>query len=124
MVVNKNCLALLFLLFIVNYTNAQDSVTFQIIRTSTISNIEVYINALENANLEIYRCRTVNDTLHFENGISYILFSAERLESRGLLTDISDYSNPEERSKRFNKPIFRVSPEGILLAPYITIGSK
>lgn len=108
---------MLFLSFI-NLSWAQENKTFKIISNGDVSNIQEYQSAIEKANMENYRYRTVSDTLHFENGLTFVLFSADFLQQQGILTNIQDYNNPEDKSEYYQNPTFRLSPEGLLVALY------
>lgn len=111
-------------MFFINISKAQDAESFQIISASNSEEIAFYKKAIENANLELYRCRTENDTLLFESGVSVVLFSAESLKRRGVVKSIENYKNRDERGENYIQPIFKVTTEGFILAPHKVVRNK
>ena len=111
-------LSVLFILFLstVNFCWAQENKTFQIISKGNATNIQEYQSAIEKANMENYRYRTVSDTLYFDNGLTFVLFSAKQLQQQGILTEIQFYKDPEEKSKHYTNPTFQLAENGNLIA--------
>ncbi|MCO5259413.1 MAG: hypothetical protein M9916_04655 [Crocinitomicaceae bacterium] len=97
---------------------SQEINKFKVISEGNNISIKNYEIALESADLEAYRYRSEIDTLSFDNGVKFILYSAEDLLSKGLSIDLNNYKNPIEIDKEYIKPIFKLTPEGWLIALY------
>lgn len=87
--------------------------TWVILNPEVVENIVPYEEALAKADLDRYRYFDKRSTLHFENGLNVELLSANELQAQGIAvkTDRVRTADPEFDTK----PVFRLTPDGILL---------
>ena len=117
----KMTLSLLLALGFTNICAAQTKKTFQIISKGKATNIREYKIAIKKANMEHYRYRSHPDTLSFDNGLKFVLFSAQTLKEKGQTIDLYNYTNPEDKvysTKYYTNPTFHLTPKGTLIALY------
>lgn len=114
----KTLLTFILVQLLSSFSFSQTNSTFKIISSGNITNVADYEVAIRKADMESYRYRSQNDTLSFDNGLKFILFSAEDLRDKGVSIDLNNYKNPEEIDKEYINPIFSLTPDGWLIALY------
>jgi len=113
----KGTLILTF--FLVSFTlkaQEQNGITYNIIDNGSVSNIEPYINALNNANMRYHRLKNARHTITFDTGVSVQLFSATELIANGIKINLADY--PESFSSSREEPKFSLGQNNIILEPH------
>jgi hypothetical protein len=75
-----------------------------------------YLASIYKADMEAYRLKNTDVTVDFSNGFQCVLYSAEKLRSKGILVDINSYK--EKFDERFRLPLFSVCEDGQLTALY------
>jgi hypothetical protein len=94
----------------------QGSKGFVIKQNSEPAKETSYKTAISAADLENYRLRDNDVTLHFEEGFDCVLYSAKSLFIKGLNINANDYKT--SFSTDFILPVFSISASGILIAKY------
>jgi hypothetical protein len=79
-------------------------------------------SAITNANMESYRLKDKDVTLHFEEGFDCMLYSAKSLFVKGISIDANSYKS--DFTERYKLPIFSISASGILIAKHETFDSN
>lgn len=98
--------------------------TYKVINDDNYADLNDYIKALNNADLHHFRLRTKSFTLNFENGISFEIFSAEYLQSKGIEIGFLG-SYPEDFSAERYFSVFQITNNGVILeARAISINKK
>ncbi len=114
----KVLLIVLFVLSLAFNSIAQvdtDEKTYQVLPTSTITNVEIYESVLDRADIESYRYKTKNDTILFEDGVKLVIFSARQLKLTGIKHHIDLNLYSDYRDKDYVNPVFRLMiPTGTL----------
>lgn len=75
-----------------------------------------YQSALNGADLEKFRGKTITKTFEFTNGIKFTLISAKELFISGKSIDLNLYK--DERPESYREPVFFLTDTGYLLAQY------
>jgi hypothetical protein len=99
-----------------NFTeyHEQLNVTYQIKNIEKISGAEKYISAMNKANFNHYRLRSVRQVIRFEDGVEVELFSAEELRKNGIQSVIpSDF--PEKWGPEKDFGTFRLAPNDFII---------
>jgi len=73
-----------------------------------------YKESIYKANMEQYRLKDKNVTLHFSEGFDCVLLAAKALFSQGIKIDETLY--PSDFDPKLEAPKFSLSPDGFLLA--------
>lgn len=104
---------ILFLLLCLPLLSFQDSQSWVYINPQAVTDLAPYTEALGKADLDRYRYFDKRNVLHFENGLDVELLSANEVIALGLpvKTDHVRTQEPEFDTK----PVFRLTPTGILL---------
>lgn len=113
-------ITLLFMLIGTHFTFGQ-SYTFKVLPNQHVKNTKVYIDAIQKANMENYRYRTQPNTLQFNNGLKFVLTSAQELKENGRNINLLSYKNPDEilaESPNYQNPTFKLAENGNLIALY------
>jgi hypothetical protein len=114
----KVLITLLFVLSLAFNSTAQidtDEKSYVILPTSIITNIDVYASVLDKADLEMYRYKTKNDTILFEDGVKLVIFSARQLKMSGINNHIDINAYSDYRDKDYTNPVFRlIIPTGVI----------
>ena len=87
--------------------------TWVIVNPEAVADVAPYEDALAKSDLDKYRYFDKRNTLHFENGLNVELLSANELDAQGI-----SYKRDHVRTQdpEFDtKPVFRLSPDGILI---------
>ena len=90
--------------------------SFKIINNNHKEQEAFYISSIEQANMENYRLKDKNVTIHFENGFDCVMISAKELFMNGKSLHAGTY--PESFSATYTLPVFFILPEGGIVASY------
>ncbi|HTF03288.1 MAG TPA: hypothetical protein VK826_04650 [Bacteroidia bacterium] len=104
---------LLLLIFVSASLAFTGTRTWVILNPETVEHVTPYEDALAKADLDKYRYFDKRNTLHFENGLNVELLSANELQAQGIAVK-TDRVRTEEPAFD-TKPVFRLSPDGILI---------
>jgi hypothetical protein len=98
------------------------NVSYSIPNIETISNPEIYVNALNNANMNNHRLKSARNTIQFEGGVKVVLYSAEESFSNGL-TNINPNDFPLQ-IQDYIPPVFRLADNNYIIELKQTIHAK
>ncbi len=87
--------------------------TWVLLNPDVVENVGIYEDALAKADLDKYRYFDKRNTLHFEVGLDVELLSANELQAQGIAVKTERVRTEEPAFD--TKPIFRLSPDGILI---------
>ncbi len=107
-----NKLALVFLIAIACYSFTGTR-TWVIVNPETVTDIAPYEEALSKSSLDKYRYKDKRYVMHFENGLNIELLSANELDAQGISYK-ADHIRTEEPAFD-TKPVYRLTPDGILV---------
>lgn len=105
-------LAIVFLIAIVCYSFTGTR-TWLIVNPETVTDVAPYEDALSKSSLDKYRYKDKRYTMHFENGLNIELLSSNELDAQGISYK-ADYIRTTEPAFD-TKPVFRLTPDGILV---------
>lgn len=129
MTVPTNCFLKSFALFsfllIGFFASAQDrkevkEQTYAIIDNGGITNIQPYIDALNNSDMRNHRLQNKRYTIVFEKGVKVELFSAAEISKNGIQINISEY--PENFDLSRQEPIFALGANNFIIEYHIATG--
>ncbi|MBI4932202.1 MAG: hypothetical protein HY841_15695 [Bacteroidetes bacterium] len=114
----RNFVFILSIFFCKNIFSQQTAApaTFQITNNGTAADIQPYKDAINNANMENYRCKTKRNTILFDNGLKAELISAGEMLALGKNVNINQYS--DTRDPLYIQPVFHLNDNGTLSAMY------
>lgn len=101
----KSLFFVVFLFFGI-LANAQEEQgkTYVILDKGSVSDVQPYIDALNNANMHYHRLRDKRYTIIFDTGVTVQLFSAAELKAIGRNINLDDY--PESFDSKRVEPVF------------------
>ena len=102
-------------------TTPAGSFEFHVKGSPNISQADIRTN-ITKLSFENYRLRDHRTILSFDNGFEIILFSANELKEKGIISDASRYQ--AEFIQGFVMPVFHMTPDGKVSAAYPVINSK
>lgn len=124
MLMKKKCL-LSFMLFVCLLSKAQQTVSgsFKIINSTNKDKESFYVSSIENAEMEVYRLKNKEVTLHFENGFDCVLMSAKELYL------INDKINPSlyndlNLMEDISSTTFFITDSGLIKAKLSQVGKR
>ncbi len=106
-------------LSMMSFTMKSQSInTFDVIENGNVQESEIpkYKAAILSSNMESYRNKSTRDTLSFDNGLKFVLYSAQELYILGYVISPNDYDS--YRDPKYTNPIFYLSDTGYLIALY------
>jgi hypothetical protein len=115
---------LFFFLIGVNQSRAQKEVkdqTYTIVDNGSVTDIQPYINALNNSEMKNHRLLNTRYTIVFQSGLKVELFSATEISNKGLSINLSEY--PESFASSRRDPVFALGANDFIIE-YHTSGSK
>jgi hypothetical protein len=95
--------------------------TYIISDNGSVTNIQPYIDALNNSDMRNHRLLNKRNTIVFKTGLKVELFSANEIAKKGGHINLSDY--PEYFDKFHQEPIFAIAPNNFIIE-YHTAASK
>lgn len=119
-------LFVLFSFLLIGYTaNAQDQKevkeqTYKIVDNGSVTNIQPYIDALNNSDMRNHRLRNKRYTIVFDKGVKVELFSATEISNSGLTRNVSEY--PEDFDSTRQEPIFALGANNFIIEYHIATG--
>ena len=87
--------------------------TYLVTNNGSVSNIQPYLNALNNSNMKYHRLKNSRYTIIFDTGVTVQLFSAVELVANGRTINISDY--PESFDSNRFEPVFSLGANNYIL---------
>lgn len=97
-------------------TNGQ---TYIITNKGSITDIQPYIDALNNSDMRNHRLLNKRNTIFFKNGIKVELFSASEISKSGRPIILSDYPESFETSRQ--EPIFALGANNFIIESHISL---
>lgn len=96
---------------------AQTNQSFVIINDGAVPNMNEYLNALQQNDLDKYRHATLRAHLEFKSGVHVELLSAYELTQLGIPVDLNKVSHMDEQSweRRFDNSEFELHSSGRIL---------
>ena len=127
-VFNKSLRVLTLLsFFLISYSvSAQDmkevkGQTYVITDNGSVTDIQPYIDAMNNSDFKNHRLRNKRYTIVFQTGLKVELFSAAEISKSGLPVILSDY--PEKFDSSRQEPVFALGANNFIIE-YHTAQSK
>lgn len=96
------------------------SVSFQIVSTGNVADIQAYKDALHKADWKCHRCMNARRTLTFDSGVVVELLSASELSAQGISVDVSCLA--DEKNLSSVQPVYRLSESGIIIEMHQPVG--
>jgi hypothetical protein len=87
--------------------------TYTIIDKGSVSDVQPYIDAMNNSDMRYHRLKNTRNTVVFDTGVKVELFSATELLASGKSLDLADY--PESFSPSRDIPAFSLGPNNIIM---------
>ncbi|MDF2435667.1 MAG: hypothetical protein K0Q95_43 [Bacteroidota bacterium] len=123
----KKTLSFITLLLSVTFLNAQENdgpresnnKTYFISDKGSISDVQPYIEALNNANLKNHRLKNKHYTIVFEGGLKVEVLSAREIAAAGWNVNPSDY--PEQFELSRNEPVFALGPDNFIIEYHTSV---
>lgn len=108
----------LFIVFCLSLNGFSQTIpnSFKITNNNHPENELFYVASISKADMEKYRLKNQDVTLHFENGFDCIMISAKQLFLNGININANNY--PEKFPFHLSLPIFNVLESGQLMAVY------
>jgi hypothetical protein len=98
------------------------NITYSIQNMENIKNTKVYIDALNNANMNNHRLKSARNILQFEEGIKVVLFSAEEVLANGITNfNPKNFTNQIEN---YTPPVFRLADNNYIIELKQIVSSK
>lgn len=94
--------------------------TYTIIDNGGVTNIQPYIDALNNSDMRNHRLQTKRYTIVFEKGVKVELFSATEISKNGIQINVSEY--PENFDLSRQEPIFALGANNFIIEYHIATG--
>lgn len=94
--------------------------TYTIVDNGGVTNIQPYIDALNNSDMRNHRLRNKRYTIVFEKGVKVELFSASEIVNNGIQLNISEY--PESFDLTRQEPIFALGANNFIIEYHIATG--
>lgn len=94
--------------------------TYAIIDNGGITNIQPYIDALNNSDMRNHRLQNKRYTIVFEKGVKVELFSAAEISKNGIQINVSEY--PENFDSSRQEPVFALGANNFIIEYHIATG--
>lgn len=112
-------------LMICSFANAQEQKeikgqTYVIIDNGGVTNVQPYIDALNNSDMRYHRLLNKRYTVVFEKGVKVELFSATEISKSGIALNLSEY--PENFDATRQEPIFALGADNFIIEYHIAAG--
>jgi hypothetical protein len=95
--------------------------TYHITENGSVTNIQPYIDAMNNSDFKNHRLLNKRYTIIFQTGLKVELFSAKEISQSGLPITLSDY--PEKFDLSRQEPVFALGANNFIIE-YHTANSK
>lgn len=95
--------------------NAQEvqGQTYVITSNGSVSDIQPYIDAMNNSNMKYHRLKNTRHTIEFNTGVKVELFSAAEINTAVRPLNLSDY--PENFATTRDIPVFSLGPNNFIM---------
>ena len=115
-------IAVFALLMIGSFAKAQEQKevkeqTYTIVDKGGVTDIQPYIDALNNSDMRYHRLLNKRYTVTFEKGLKVELFSAAEISKSGLQINVSEY--PENFDLSRQEPIFALGANNYIIEYHI-----
>lgn len=87
--------------------------TYKIIDNGSVTNIQPYIDAMNNSNFMNHRLRDKHYVVVFQSGVKVELFSAKEIIANGWQVNLSDY--PEAFDSKRDEPVFALAANNYII---------
>lgn len=94
--------------------------TYTIVDNGGATNIQPYIDALNNSDMRNHRLKNKRYTIVFEKGVKVELFSATEISKNGIQINVSEY--PESFDLTRQEPIFALGADNFIIEYHIATG--
>ena len=94
--------------------------TYTIVDNGSVTNIQPYIDALNNSDMRNHRLLNKRYIVVFEKGVKVELFSATEISNSGLSRNLSEY--PEDFTSSRQEPIFALGADNFIIEYHIATG--
>lgn len=94
--------------------------TYTIVDNGSVTNIQPYIDALNNSDMRNHRLQNKRYIIVFEKGVKVELFSATEISKNGIQINISEY--PENFDLTRQEPIFALGADNFIIEYHIATG--
>ena len=95
--------------------NAQEinGQTYVITNNGSVTDVQPYIDALNNSNMKNHRLKSTRNTIVFNTGVSVQLFSASEINTTSHPLNLADY--PENFEPTRDIPVFSLGPNNFIM---------
>jgi hypothetical protein len=107
---------LLILISAMRLTAGTPAGTFIVTNNGAVADVNPYITAIANADMESFRYQNKRCTIVFDNGLQVELLSATEVQALGIQINISEYKS--EDTSGWIQPVFHLNNDGTLSAMY------
>ncbi|MFL5765727.1 MAG: hypothetical protein ACJ77K_17405 [Bacteroidia bacterium] len=87
--------------------------TYVVLDKGSVSDVQPYIDAMNNSDMRYHRLRNTRSTIVFETGVKIELFSASEMIASGRTLNLTDY--PESFGASRDMPAFSLGPNNIIM---------
>ncbi len=121
-------LFVLFSFLLIGYTtNAQEQkevkdLTYKIVDNGSVTNIQPYIDALNNSDMRNHRLLNKRYVVVFDKGVKVELFSATEISQSGIPIKLSEY--PEIFNSSRQEPVFALGANNFILEYHTATGKQ
>lgn len=95
----------------------QNNLTYRIVETGTVQDIQSYIDALNSSNMRFHRLKNTRNTIIFDTGVKVELYSASEIAASMPSFDPSAY--PETFPAGKKQSLFSLGNNNFLLERYL-----
>lgn len=96
--------------------------TYAITDNGSVKNVQLYIDALNSANMKYHRLKNTRYTIVFDTGVTVQLFSAAECKAIGRNINIDDYPDAFDSSRQ--EPIFSLGPNNFIMEAHNPTNKK
>jgi len=95
--------------------NAQEiqGQTYAITSNGSVTDIQPYIDAMNNSDMQYHRLKNTRHTIEFNTGVKAELYSATEINTAVRALNLSDY--PENFSSTRDIPVFSLGPNNFIM---------
>jgi hypothetical protein len=111
----------LFISFAIRAQEIQGQ-TYSIKNNGTITNVQPYIDALNNSDMKYHRLKNLRTTIVFETGVTVELFSATEINASVHPLTLSEY--PDSFDANRDIPEFTLGPNNFIMEAHHVTGKS
>ncbi|MCX6294727.1 MAG: hypothetical protein NTX97_01460 [Bacteroidetes bacterium] len=94
--------------------------TYVITNNGSVTDVQPYIDALNNSDMKNQRLKNTRNTIVFKTGVAVQLFSASEINTAGHILNLSDY--PEHFETTRDIPAFSLGPNNFIMEEHHVTG--